>query len=96
MERAAVADGDAGHICAVAGDQRETERIVAVVGVAQDVEAVEVHAFDVIVNRYAKAIADGVVSLFAVDSCERAYAQSEEHHNCQKDCDELFHYVHSS
>jgi len=91
MERAAVADGDAGDLRAVAGDQRETERIVAVVGVTQDVVAIEVHAFDVEVDRYAKAIADGVVSLFAVDSCESAYAQSEEHHNCQKDCCELFH-----
>ena len=96
MERAAVADGDTGDLCAVADDHREAVRIVVSFGCAQDVVAIEVHAFDVEVDRYAKAIADGVVSLFAVDSCERAYAQSEEHHNCQKDCDELFHYVHSS
>ena len=96
MERAAVADGDAGDLRAVAHNQRETERIVAVRGCVQDVYAVEVHAFNVKVDRYAKTVADGVISFERVGSCKCARAQSEEHHNCQKDCDELFHYVHSS
>ena len=91
MERAAVADGDAGDLRAVAGNQRETERIVAVRGRVQDVYAVEVHAFNVKVNRYAKTVADGVISFERVGSCKCARAQSEEHHNCQKDCCELFH-----
>ena len=91
MERAAVADGDAGDLRAVAHNQRETERIVAVRGRVQDVYAVEVHAFNVKVNRYAKTVADGVISFERVGSCKCAHAQSEEHHNCQKDCCELFH-----
>ena len=91
MERAAVADGDAGHFCAVAHNQRETERIVAVRGCVQDVYAVEVHAFNVKVDRYAKTVADGVISFERVGSCKCACAQCEDHHNCQENCCELFH-----
>ena len=93
-ERAAIADSDAANCCAVAHDEREVERIVAVRGRALEGRTVEVQTFNGVVHRDRQRRVDGLGS----DRCgvcrKGTCAQRKDHHNCQENCCELFHSVH--
>ena len=90
VERSA-ADNDAVNQRPVTDDQREAIRIVAVRGRVFESCTVEVHTLDVVVHLNTQSVTDCERGGGCGAVRESVNAQCEDHHNCQKDCCELFH-----